>query len=77
MIPNPIDMQILRDPEVYRMMTAYRSRFGKGFVPFNYEDFQGTKDTPAAVLWRDALRRCLEENRPYNKESHAFEASGH
>ena len=71
------NMDILRNPETMQLRAEYKRRFGKDFVPFSFEDFQGTDNTPAAELWREALRACLEVGKPYAIKSHAFEEFGH
>lgn len=60
------DHDILWQPECFEMKREYERRFGERFPDFTYEDFQGTKDIPAAQAWKDKLAECLRENKPYD-----------
>lgn len=66
MFISPVDHKIHDQDECWEMKQEYKRRFGKNFVPFTYADFQGTKDVPAAQIWKDKLAECLRENKPYD-----------
>lgn len=73
----PCDSTILRSEEAYRLKKKYREKFGEGFIPFNYSDFQGTEDTPAAQIYLETLRKAVEADEPYHIVSHRYDFFDH
>ena len=73
----PRDSVILRSEEMYGLKKKYREKFGEGFIPFNYADFQGTKDIPAAQIYLEVLRKAVESEAPYRVESHRYDFFDH
>lgn len=67
------DSEILRSKEVYEMEMEYKKRFGKYFIQFNYSDFRGTENIPAAQVYKETLQNALEENKPYDIISHGYD----
>lgn len=66
------DMEILASDEVMEMRREYERRFGERFIAFNYADFPGTKTQMAADMYRETLRKALQENKPYHIISRRF-----
>lgn len=73
----PRDSEILRSEEMFRLKREYRKKFGEGFIPFNYSDFQGTEDTPAAQVYLETLRKAVEADKPYHIVSHRYDIFDH
>ena len=72
------DMEYLRAnvKERRALLQQYKDMFGKDFVDFNYETFNGTKDLPTAYFYMEALRKAVETGEPYLKEP-TYEEFGH
>ena len=60
------DIEILHEDVMYEMQDEYERRFGERFIPFNYADFDGTKDKCAAQIYKETLEKALRENKPYH-----------
>lgn len=73
----PRDSTILRSDEVYNLKKEYREKFGEGFIPFNYSDFQGTEDIPAAQFYLETLRKAVEADEPYRIVSRRYDFFDH
>ena len=71
------DANILTSNDAFKMQKEYEQKFGRRFLPFNYDDFDGTDDKCAAQIWKEELEKCLRENHPTTMESRAFEFFGH
>lgn len=77
MYVTPRDSEILRSEEAYRLKKRYREKFGEGFIPFSYADFQGTEDTPAAQFYLDALREAVQADEPFHIVSQSYDFFDH
>lgn len=73
----PRDSAILRSSEMFDLKKEYRDKFGEGFIPFNYSDFQGTEHTPAAQIYLETLRKAVEADEPYRIVSHRYDFFDH
>lgn len=72
-----VDVQILKSDEVHKMEEEYKERFGEYFVQFNYADFQGTKEKPAAQIYKETLEKALREGKPYRVRSKRYDFFDH
>ena len=45
-----VDSEVLRSDEMLELKKAYREKFGKRFMPFNYADFDRIGDKCAAQV---------------------------
>ena len=59
-----VDSKVLRNDEMLELKKAYREKFGKRFMPFNYADFDRVGDKCAAQIYTEELERCLREGKP-------------
>lgn len=73
----PRDSAILRSSEMLGLKKEYRNKFGEGFIPFNYSNFRGTEDTPAAKFYLETLRKAVETDEPYRVECHQYDDFDH
>lgn len=64
-----VDSEVLRSDEMLELKKAYREKFEKRFMPFNYADFDRIGERCAAQVYMDIIKQCLEENKPYEVES--------
>lgn len=67
------DAKILCSDEVMNMDQEYEDRFGKRFLAFNYVDFPGTETMRPAEMYREILRKALQENKPCDMVSHRYD----
>ena len=77
MYVTPRDSEILRSEEMYALKKRYREKFGEGFIPFNYVDFQGTEDVAAAYFYLETLRKAVEATEPFHLVSHRYDFFDH
>ena len=59
-----VDSEVLRSDEMLELKKAYREKFGKRFMPFNYADFDRIGDKCAAQVYKEELEKCLREGKP-------------
>ena len=59
-----VDSEVLRSDEMLELKKAYREKFGKRFIPFNYADFDRIGDKCAAQVYKEELEKCLREGKP-------------
>ena len=59
-----VDSEVLRSDEMLELKKAYREKFGKRFMPFNYADFDRIGDKCAAQVHKEELEKCLREGKP-------------
>lgn len=71
------DAEILCSDEVMDMRREYTARFGKRFLMFNYVDFPGTETMRPAEMYREILRKALQENKPCDIVSRRYNAMDH
>lgn len=77
MIVGQKDSAILRSDEVMGMQYEYMDKFGEQFIPFNYVDFPGSETQCAAEMYRETLRKALQDNKPYHIVSHRYDTIDH
>jgi hypothetical protein len=73
----PRDRDILRSDELYVLKKEYQAKYGENFTCFNYADFHGTDDTPAAQFYLEALREAVKADQPYRIVSHRYDEFDH
>ena len=61
---NPEDMEILHSNEVLEMEKAYFKKFGEYFIHFHYSDFHRDGEKPAAQVYKEALAKALQDDKP-------------
>lgn len=71
------DAEILCSDEVMDMRKEYEKRFGKRFLCFNYVDFPGKETMRPAEMYREILRKALQENKPCDMVSHRYDTMDH
>ena len=72
------DSEIIRSREVQDMLDRYEEKFGERFIAFNYADFPGAKGGPRpAEMYRETLRKALEEGKPYHVRSKRYDFFDH
>lgn len=71
------DGEILRTDEVINMLKQYEETFGERFLCFNYVDFPSTKTKIAGEVYRDTLRKALQEGKPCRIVSHRYDIIDH
>jgi len=71
------DAEIISTREVQDMLDEYERRFGERFIAFNYGDFRGSKTQLPAEMYRETLRKALQENKPYHIVSHRYDDFDH
>ncbi len=59
-----VDSEVLRSDEMLELKKAYREKFGKRFMPFNYADFDRIGDKCAAQVYKEEVEKCLREGKP-------------
>ena len=59
-----VDSEVLRSDEMLKLKKAYREKFGKRFMPFNYADFDRIGDKCAAQVYKEEVEKCLREGKP-------------
>ena len=59
-----VDSKVLRSDEMLELKKAYREKFGKRFMPFNYADFDRIGDKCAAQVYKEEVEKCLREGKP-------------
>lgn len=59
-----VDSEVLRSDEMLELKKAYREKFGKRFIPFNYADFDRIGDKCAAQVYKEEVEKCLREGKP-------------
>ena len=59
-----VDSKVLRNDEMLELKKAYREKFGKRFMPFNYADFDRIGDKCAAQVYKEEVEKCLREGKP-------------
>ena len=59
-----VDSEVLRSDEMLELKKAYREKFGKRFMPFNYADFDRIGDKCAAQVYKEEVEKCLRGGKP-------------
>ena len=54
-----VDVDVLKSEEMHKLWDQYEAKFGKHFVPFNYENFHRVGDKCAAEMYKEALIEAL------------------
>jgi hypothetical protein len=54
-----VDMMVLKTKEVHDLLDEYEARFGKRFLPFNYDNFHRVDEKCAAQMYKEALAKAL------------------
>ncbi len=72
-----IDMRVLKTDEVHSMLNQYEEKFGERFIAFNYADFPGSDTQCAGEMYRDILKKALEDDKPYHIVSHRYDHIDH
>lgn len=71
------DADILVTDKIFDMKKKYREKFGEPFIAFNYADFRGTNEKCAAQVYKEALEKALEGDKPYHIVSHRYDEFDH
>ncbi len=72
-----IDSRVVSSDEVQGMLDQYEEKFGERFIAFNYADFPGSDTQCAGEMYRDTLKKALEDNKPYHIVSHRYDEIDH
>jgi len=64
MLISRSDFAVIRSREVQDMLDQYEEKFGEHFIPFSYADFSGTKDMCAIQVYKEALKKALQDDKP-------------
>jgi len=55
----PCDRDILWSDEMRQLKETYSKKFGKSFIPFDYERFKREGSMCAAEVYMEALKKAL------------------
>jgi len=77
MVVIPADMEIVNSAEVWELRKKYEVKFGEQFNPFNYDDFPGTKTQRPGEMYKEALLKALQRDKPTRIESHRYDDFDH
>lgn len=72
-----VDAEILTSDEVFELKQKYYEKFGEFFIHFNYADFPGTDTQHAGEMYREILRKAVQDDKPYHIVSHRYDDFDH
>ena len=61
MIIARVDILVLKSKEVQDLLDQYEEKFGKRFLPFDYENFHRVGEKCAAQMYKEALEKELNK----------------
>ena len=72
-----VDALVIKSQEVRDLRKHYEEKFGERFIAFNYADFLGTETQHAAEMYREILRKTVQDDKPYHIVSHRYDDFDH
>lgn len=63
-INYPVDLEILNSEELRILQQQYLDKFQEPFIDFSYDDFQAQGGKCAAQVYKEALEKALQDNKP-------------
>lgn len=72
-----VDALVIKSKEVHDLLDQYEEKFGERFLAFNYADFPGTETQCAGEMYREILRKAVQDDKPYHIVSHRYDDFDH